>query len=203
MRGPAKKRSYHHGDLRAALIDTAVELIAERGVRDFSLAEASRRLGVTVAAPYRHFADREALLAAAAVRASEALAEALAAVPNGLPPEERLAGFAAAYVRFAAENRPLFETLFAAGLDKSRHPELEESSRRTKSDLITAALMLSGGDHATAEALVIAVATAAHGHATLLMDGGFGLGPEAVDLAVAQAAAVTRAVIAGRSALGQ
>ena len=69
---------YHHGDLKAALVDGAVELIAERGVRGFSLAELSRRLGVTVAAPYRHFADRDELLAAVAVRALHAFADALA-----------------------------------------------------------------------------------------------------------------------------
>ena len=68
---------YHHGDLRAALIDTAVELIGERGVREFSLAEASRRLGVAVSAPYAHFADREDLLAAVAVRAFEIFTGAL------------------------------------------------------------------------------------------------------------------------------
>jgi AcrR family transcriptional regulator len=61
---PARSKRYHHGDLKAALIDGAIELIAERGVRGFSLAELSRRAGVTVAAPYRHFADRDELLAA-------------------------------------------------------------------------------------------------------------------------------------------
>ena len=72
-----KSGRYHHGDLRAALIDTAVELIGERGVREFSLAEASRRLGVAVSAPYAHFADREDLLAAVAVRAFEIFTGAL------------------------------------------------------------------------------------------------------------------------------
>ena len=65
---PAKGGRYHHGDLRPALVDAAIAVIAERGVRDFSMAEASRRLGVTTAAPYRHFADRDELLAAVAAR---------------------------------------------------------------------------------------------------------------------------------------
>jgi AcrR family transcriptional regulator len=69
---PAPSKPYHHGDLKAALLDGAVELIAQRGVRGFSVAELSRRLGVTVAAPYRHFADRDELLAAVAVRALRA-----------------------------------------------------------------------------------------------------------------------------------
>src|SRR5215472_16084898 len=61
---PAKGGRYHHGDLRSALVDAAISVIAERGVRGFSLAEATRRLGVTTAAPYRHFTDRDDLLAA-------------------------------------------------------------------------------------------------------------------------------------------
>ena len=69
--GQARRERYHHGDLRAALIGTAVELLGERGLEAFSMAEASRRLGVAVSAPYRHFADRDALLAAVAVRAAD------------------------------------------------------------------------------------------------------------------------------------
>src|SRR5215467_5472145 len=78
----AKSGRYHHGGLRAALIDAAIDVIGERGVRGFSMAEASRRLGVTTAAPYRHFADRDELLAEVAVRGLEvftAMVEAEAA----------------------------------------------------------------------------------------------------------------------------
>src|SRR6202020_3666570 len=83
---------YHHGDLRASLIDTAVELIGERGVRNFSLAEASRRLGVAVSAPYAHFSDRDDLLAAVAVRGYQLLAAELAPDPDSdLPPAALLA----------------------------------------------------------------------------------------------------------------
>src|SRR6202034_1841818 len=121
---PAKGGRYHHGDLRAALVDAAIAVIAERGVRDFSLAEASRRLGVTTAAPYRHFADRDDLLAAVAVRALQVFADMLGTEAAGLDdPGARLAAMARAYVRFAAEQRPLFDTVFSAGLDKSRYPE--------------------------------------------------------------------------------
>src|SRR5215469_1717120 len=106
---PAKGGRYHHGDLRSALVDAAIDLIAERGVRGFSLAEVSRRLGVTAAAPYRHFADRDELLAAVAVRALHAFADALAAeIGDADAPEQRLAAMASGYVRFAAEQRQLF-----------------------------------------------------------------------------------------------
>jgi AcrR family transcriptional regulator len=117
---------YHHGDLRAALIDTAVQLVGERGVRGFSMAEASRRLGVAVSAPYAHFADRDDLLAAVAVRAFEFFYAALVnEAGERTDPADRLTTMARAYVRFAATRRPLFEVLYEAGLDKARHPEIE------------------------------------------------------------------------------
>jgi hypothetical protein len=95
-------------------------VIAERGVRGFSLAEATRRLGVTTAAPYRHFADRDELLAAAAARALSDFAAMLEVAAD--TPAQRLAAMAGAYVRFAAEQRPLFDTIFNSGLDKSAIP---------------------------------------------------------------------------------
>lgn len=125
-----KRRPYHRGDLAAALVDTAVELIAERGMAGFSLAEASRRLGVTVAAPYRHFADRDALLAAVATKAAGELTIGVRTEAGGATePADRLAAAARGYVRFAAANRALFQALFAAGLDKRDRPELDRAAR--------------------------------------------------------------------------
>ncbi len=96
---------YHHGDLRTALIEVAIELIAERGVRDFSVAEASRRLGVAASAPYAHFADRDQLLAAVTVRAYERLLAEIRPALDGIEaPADRLAAMARGYVRFAATN---------------------------------------------------------------------------------------------------
>src|SRR3984885_3754529 len=115
---PAKGGRYHHGDLRSALVAAAIGVIAERGVRDFPMAEASRRLGVTTAAPYRHFADRDELLAAVATRALTVFAAMLSEAADAADadaadsPAQRLAAMAGAYVRFAAQQRPLFDTLF-------------------------------------------------------------------------------------------
>src|ERR671934_526209 len=124
-----RAKPYHHGDLKAALIDGAVELIIERGVRRFSLAELSRRLGVTVAAPYRPFPNPDELLAAVAVRALHVFGQALAAQSSESdPPEQRLAAMAGGYVRFAAEQPALFGVVFGIGLDKKRrHPDLREA----------------------------------------------------------------------------
>ena len=167
---PAKAGRYHHGDLRAALVGTAVELIAEKGVRGFSLAEASRRLGVAASAPYAHFTDRDDLLAAVAVHAYERFLAELE--PElGRPPADRLAAIAGAYVRFAGTQRALFSVLYEAGLDKARHPEVAAAERPLDDAFLDGVRALSEGAE-----LATAVEATAHGHAMLLLDGHFGAG---------------------------
>jgi len=200
--GPAKGGRYHHGDLKAALIDVAISLIAERGVREFSLAEASRRLGVTVAAPYRHFADRDDLLAAVGMRALDEFAAALAAEGRDTdPPGQRLAALASAYVRFAGEHRPLFDTLFVAGIDKSHYPEFRRAFHALEDTFRACALEVCEHDARAADALMAATEATAHGHATLLLDGSFDDEEDPVGSAAEQAAAATLAIIQGRAAL--
>ena len=148
---PAKQGRYHHGDLRSALVDAAIGVIAERGVRGFSLAEATRRLGVTTAAPYRHFADRDELLAAVAARALSVFAAMLAGAADAADtPAQRLTAMAGAYVRFAAQQRPLFDTIYNSGLDKSRYPELQRAWEPVDT-LLTVVLEVCDGDAAAAE----------------------------------------------------
>jgi AcrR family transcriptional regulator len=200
---PAQSKRYHHGDLKAALIDGAVELIAERGVRGFSLAELSRRVGVTVAAPYRHFADRDELLAAVAVRALHAFGQALAAQASEAdPPERQLAAMASGYVRFAAEQRALFSVVFGVGLDKeSRHPELRQAYEDVEGMLGACVGELCRGDPDAAEQLADAIEATAHGYAALLTDQPGSPDPAAVNSAAGQAASATLALIRGRTAL--
>jgi AcrR family transcriptional regulator len=198
---PAKGGRYHHGDLQSALVDAAIGVIAERGLRGFSLAETSRRLGVTTAAPYRHFADRDGLLAAVAVRALSVFAAMLAASADAAEaPAQRLAAMAGAYVRFAAQQRPLFDTIFNSGLDKSRYPDLQRAWEPVDA-LLAVVLEVCDGDAAGADALADAVEASAHGHAMLLIHGDYGDGPDAVAAAAAKAVASARALIAGRQAL--
>src|SRR5205823_5986573 len=108
-----------------------------RGVRRFSLAELSRRLGVTVGASYWHFADRDELLAAVAVRALETFVEVLEErTPATDSLEQRLAVMAAGYVRFAAEQPALFSVVFGMGLDKkSSYPELRQAYEKVEGTL--------------------------------------------------------------------
>jgi AcrR family transcriptional regulator len=203
MPRPDKRRRYHHGDLRAALIETAVDLIDERGVRNFTLAEASRRVGVTVSAPYAHFADRDALLAAVTVHAYELFyADVAREVDRFRKPADRLAAVARSYVRFAGTHRALFEALLEAGLDKTRHPEIDAAKRPLDDAFMDCVHALDGGK-AAARNLAIAVEAAAHGHAMLLLDGDLGDGDEAVEAAAERAARATLALIEGRRLLSR
>jgi AcrR family transcriptional regulator len=204
---PARRDRYHHGDLRAALIETAVELLGERGVEAFSMAEASRRLGVAVSAPYRHFADRDALLAAVAVRAAELLADQLDRQVAPGPPAQRLAAAARTYVRFASSHRPLFQALAGSGLDKDRHPEIGRAAQTIgaafiapSAELVTGDELVNGAEPAAAR-LALAIVATAHGHAMLMLDGTFGTANHAVETASQQAAAAALALVAGREAL--
>jgi AcrR family transcriptional regulator len=197
------RASYHHGDLPAALVAAAFELIADSGVQSFSVAAAARHTGVSISAPYRHFADREELLAACAVAACEELGERFAGALASEPtPAGRLAAVSAAYVRFAAEQRPMFDVLHGAGLDKSKHPQLEAAAIEVLGPLSAIAAELTpGGSDKETGVLVQALTGLAQGHATLLLDGGFGELPGAVDLAAERARAATAALLRGRSLL--
>src|ERR1700760_3978681 len=101
--GGSGRRGYHHGNLREALIDAALDLIAEKGPAGFTIAEAARLAGVSPAAPYRHFRDAEALLAEGAPRGFERFAAVLAAAcNNGLPdPMRAFEAIGRAYLAFA------------------------------------------------------------------------------------------------------
>jgi AcrR family transcriptional regulator len=198
-----KRDRYHHGALRAALIDSSIDLLAERGLSGFSMAEVSRRLGVAQAAPYRHFGDRDELLAAVAVHAAELLHERLARVTASGTPTQRLAAATREYIRFAADQRPLFQALFGVGLDKSRL-DIQRAGQLIGAIFLEPARKLCATEQ-HALRLTSAVAATAHGHAALLIDGGFGDENNSeggvVATAAEQAAATTRALVAGRRAL--
>ncbi|HET6173793.1 MAG TPA: TetR/AcrR family transcriptional regulator [Gaiellales bacterium] len=117
--------TYHHGDLRNSLIRAALALVAERGVEGFSLREAARTVGVSASACYRHFADREELLAAVAHEGLGTLAEEMrvAAIPHEGPGPlnavNRFWDYSAAYVHFALAHPAHFRVMHA--IPKSEH----------------------------------------------------------------------------------
>jgi len=202
---PSTRRGYHYGDLREALIQTTIELLGERGA--FSMAEASRRLGVAPSAPYRHFADRDALLAAVALRAAALLSERLdsAAARGGQaePPGQRLAAAARTYVLFAADERPLFQALTGSGFGKNSHPDVARAATAIGAVFLSPAAEITAGDEAAAAQLASAIVATAHGHAILMLDGTFGNGRLGIRAAADQAAAATLALISGRESLRQ
>lgn len=202
MPGPGRDGRYHHGDLRAALIGAAIEIIGERGVRGFTLAEASRRLGVASSAPYAHFADRDEFLAAVAVHGYEVFNDQFLPGINEFPePAGRLAAGARAYVRFAGTYRPLFEVIFATGLDKNRHPEMMAAEKPFHDAFLGSVLALSGGNLPAADELAAAVEAVAYGHAMLLLEGDYGQGDEAIQLAAGRVGRATLALVESRHLL--
>ncbi|PSR70182.1 TetR family transcriptional regulator [Nocardia sp. MDA0666] len=108
---------YHHGDLPNALVRAAIELLEEGGASELSLRGAARRAGVSTAAPYRHFADRDALLSAVAAVGYRDLAAHLAAVHPERVDTGSLGDIAVAYVRFALTRPGMFRVMFTESCD--------------------------------------------------------------------------------------
>ncbi|MGC1889223.1 MAG: TetR/AcrR family transcriptional regulator, partial [Stellaceae bacterium] len=126
------RRGYHHGNLREALIRAALNLIAEKGPAGFTFADAARSAGVSSAAPYRHFRDRQALLADVARRGFELFEERLNRAWNEGRPDPFLAfeNVGRAYLAFAREEPPFYSAMFEAGLPFDGDPELREAADR-------------------------------------------------------------------------
>lgn len=127
-----ERRGYHHGNLREALLDAAVRLIAEHGPAGFTVAEAARLAGVSPGAPYRHFRDADALIAEVALRGFGRFAEALARGWNGGAPEP-LRAFEAlgrAYLDFARREPAYYAAMFETQLSPEAHPELQAAGDR-------------------------------------------------------------------------
>jgi AcrR family transcriptional regulator len=129
---PSAKRSYHHGNLREALVRAALELIAERGPTGFSFAEAARRAGVSAAAPYRHFKDRDALLQEVALQGFTRFSDQLTLAWNdGKPiPIKALEAVGRAYLHFARTEPSHYAAMFEAGVAIGQSPELSREAAR-------------------------------------------------------------------------
>ena len=178
MKAPRpRKRPYHHGDLRRALLDEALALAAERGPSALTLREAARRAGVTEAAPYRHFRSKEALVAALAEEGFAALLEHVQAALRRAPADERarLTALGVAYLRFAQERPAHFRVMFGRDLATSHGFRgvgelaqacfgelIGEVSRAQRSGAV------AGRDP---RAAALALWSALHGLASLLADG--------------------------------
>ncbi|WP_037853524.1 TetR/AcrR family transcriptional regulator [Streptomyces sp. NRRL S-340] len=160
--------TYHHGDLRAACLRAARELLEEDGSAGLSLRAVARRAGVSATAPYRHYADRDALVSAVAAQGYRELAGHLAAAhPSPRTPDE-LAAVAVAYVRFALDRPALFRVMFAEPCD----PNSEERVTATAAiSEYVRGIVRGAFPGADAEALSTTVWALVHGLAFLHLDG--------------------------------
>jgi AcrR family transcriptional regulator len=125
------KKNYHHGNLRAALIQAGLDLIARKGVRALTLREIGAHVGVSRMAAYRHFADKAKLLAAIREAGFEKFALALETGRDEAGPEStaRIRGMGVAYVLFARENPAYFEVMFGSPQEESGAPPCEAEKR--------------------------------------------------------------------------
>lgn len=132
VEGRQGPRGYHHGNLKEALLRAALELIAEKGPAGFTFAEAARSAGVSPAAPYRHFRDRDELLANVALRGFERFAIVLEqAWDDGRPqPFAALDRLSKAYLEFARAEPAYYSAMFEAGISPATSPELHEAGER-------------------------------------------------------------------------
>lgn len=160
-----EKSSYHHGDLRAALIAHGLKLLAERNADDLSLREVARGVGVSPTAVYRHFPDKVALMAALAAQGLKQLGrEQHAAFEAAGGGGGGFSATGAAYVRFAISNPALFRLIFAG-----THPSVDEpddASRFLHQNAV--ALAPPGVD---AKVFALQAWSIAHGLALLMLDG--------------------------------
>jgi AcrR family transcriptional regulator len=191
--------SYHHGDLRAALITAGLEMVAENGIVALSVAEAAKRAGVSAAAPYRHFPHRKAFLAAvttAAVREFDAeVRAALPARPDGDTAQwalEAMAATAETYVRFVARRRIGWDVIYGGELHDLPDEDRLGAARSLNDAFLAPALVATGGDARRALHLLEHEIAAAHGYASLYLAGMFDPKYPDIERAAAQAAAITR-----------
>lgn len=173
----AKKR-YHHGDLRRALIDAALSLVDEGGIAKLTLREAARVAGVSHGAPYRHFEDKDALLAAIGCEGFEKLTAALeSAAASATDEVERFDAQGLAYIEFALAHEAHYRVMFGSAIacQPGRWPQLDEAGLRAFSVLLEAVGRAQQNDLIRADLDEMQVATMlwsnVHGFATLVLDG--------------------------------
>jgi AcrR family transcriptional regulator len=153
-------RGYHHGNLREALIRAALELIAQKGPAGFTFAEAARWAGVSPAAPYRHFRDRDELLANVALRGFRQFEAALDKAWDGGRPDTSAAfdRLGRAYLDFARGEPALYSAMFEGGVPLGANPDLRDASDRAFAVLREAAERLSAQAPAGAKPPALMVA---------------------------------------------
>lgn len=172
----ARRKPYHHGDLRSALLEAGEVMIERVGVEGLSLRELTREIGVSNNAPRRHFPSKQVLLDALALQGFERLGAALNRAASNDEPEfaRRLVKVAHAHIRFAVKHPSLFRLMFAAKQRPDASPELIEASHKA---LMAGPLTISYGQSmgqvvaGEPQRLAITVFAAVEGLVSLSSDG--------------------------------
>ena len=159
---------YHHGDLRAACVRAALELLEEEGATALSLRAVARRAGVSPTAPYRHYSDRDALISAVAAVGYRELAGHLAAAHPAPSTSDELAAVAVAYVRFALERPALFRVMFGEPCDRDTGERIAATTAISEYLGAIVARSFPGSDPG---AMSTAIWALVHGLAVLHLDG--------------------------------
>jgi AcrR family transcriptional regulator len=171
------KKRFHHGDLREALIAATRELLIEHGPDGFTLADACRRAGVTTAAPYKHFRDKQEILEEIVLRGFEELtaanAKAVAEVGSGT-----IAGITAmgiSYLNYAVSQPAVFRLMFGHKSEIRKVKQVDESGNECLKNVIeqVAAYSRKHGHTADAEKIAIRLWTFVHGASSLELDGDY------------------------------
>lgn len=181
MRSPVR---FNHGDLRSELLRAALDILEEHDVTGCTLREVARRAGVSPMATYRHFGDKDALLAAAAEQGFRRLCDRLTAAPHAAPMAD-LTAQCAAYVGFACDEPALYRLMFGPFLRRfADHRGLRDAMGAVRAELTRAiAAAVPAADEPKRQDIALACWSLSHGLASLLVDGrltGYAPTPEAV-----------------------
>lgn len=170
-------KTYHHGDLKNALIKAGVDILAKEGIEGLSLRKVAQRAGVSHNAPYSHFTDKQSLIAAISTEGFKQLYDELGAAVALYPgdPGSQLREGAWAYVQFAMKNRDTFKIMFSGVLEKEKeYPAFVEISQKTFErvvDIVRACQSAGVLRPVQPEVMAVGVWGQIHGIISLLLEG--------------------------------
>ncbi len=171
------RKTYHHGDLKNALIKSGVEILSKEGIEGLTLRKVAQRAGVSHNAPYSHFSDKQSLIAAISTEGFKRLYTELDAAASFYPndPKRQLQEAAWAYIQFAMNNTDTFKIMFSAVLQNEKeYPSFVEISRKTFElvvDIVRRCQNAGVLSEGSSEVLAVSVWGQVHGITSLILEG--------------------------------